>query len=201
MMKILASIISFIFCSVVVAQSPSLSVQFTMDKSDVLTNSSNFKIEMKICEPIKKTKKKDWFTNETSTIKFSALSVADIVCDKYKIEGEGIEVLSGEIEAPKHNSFSFSNQYYAWEFILIFRITNTKSRALEQPMYVIMPIKYKSFVSSINIADVVYHSGNIVFIDNAVASYPKQTLTINHSLKNETGIYVESSLYKDWIAN
>ena len=48
-MKILTSILSFIFCSAVFAQSPSLSVQFTMDKLDALTTSSNFKIEMKIC--------------------------------------------------------------------------------------------------------------------------------------------------------
>jgi len=200
-MKILAITICIIFCTAVVAQSPSLSVQFSMDKSDKLTSSSHFKIEMKICEPIKKTEKNDWFTNETSSINFSKLSATDIVCNKYMIEGEGIEVLSGEIEEPKHNSFTFSNQYFAWENILIFKITNTKSRALELPMYVIMPIKYKSFVSSISIADVVYHSGNIEFIDNAVASYPKKRLTINHSLKNETGIAVEKSLYKDWISN
>jgi len=160
-MKILAITICIIFCTAVVAQSPSLSVQFSMDKSDKLTSSSHFKIEMKICQPIKKTEKNDWFTNETSSINFSK----------------------------------------PWENILIFKITNTKSRALELPMYVIMPIKYKSFVSSISIADVVYHSGNIEFIDNAVASYPKKRLTINHSLKNETGIAVEKSLYKDWISN
>ena len=200
-MKILTSILSFIFCSAVFAQSPSLSVQFTMDKLDALTTSSNFKIEMKICIPIKNTEKKDWFSPETSAINFLTLTAADIDCGKYMIEGEGKEVLSGEVESPKPNSYYYSNQYFAWESILIFKITNTKSRALEPPMYVIMPIKYKSFVSSISIADVVYHSGNIVFIDNATATYPKKRLTINHSLKNETGIAVENSSYKDWVAN
>ena len=201
MMKILASIICIIFCSAVVAQSPSLSVQFTMDKTDDFTSSSNFKIEMKICEPIKKTKKKDWFTNETSSINFSTLTANDIVCDKYMIEGEGKELLSGEIEAPKRNSFSFSNQYFAWENILIFRISNNSSAGIQPPMYVIMPIKYKSFFSTIFIKDVVYKSGHVVFIDDTIPSYPKKRLTINHSLKNETGIYVETSFYKDWIAD
>ncbi|MEO5945480.1 MAG: hypothetical protein ABIP79_01595 [Chitinophagaceae bacterium] len=200
-MKVLITILGVLFCSVTVAQSPSLSVRFSMDKSDVFTTSSNFKIEMKICEPIKKTEKGGWFTNDTSSIHFSSLTAADITCDKYSEEGEGIEVLSGEKIGPKYNSYSFSNQYFAWEYILIFKITNESSRGLQPPMYVILPVKYKSFFTSVNITNVFYESDTIVFIDNAVAKYPNKRLTINHSLKNETGIIMEKSLYKDWIAN
>lgn len=199
MMKILVSITSFILCSVAVAQSPSLFIQFSMDKLYNLTTSDNFKIEMKICTPIKKSGKKDWFSSETSAINFLTLTASDIDCGKYKIEGEGIEVLSGEKEVPKRNSYSYSNQYFAWENILIFKISNTSAAGIQPPMYVIMPIKYKSFFTSVIITDVVYKSGNVVFIDNTVATYPKKRLAINHSLKNETGIAVKKSLYKDWV--
>ncbi|MBK8312185.1 MAG: hypothetical protein IPL04_16040 [Chitinophagaceae bacterium] len=94
-MRLLFSILCFGICSVVAAQSPYLSVRFNMDSLDI-TSSSKFKIEMKICEPINKTVIGDWFTNDTSDIVFSKLTAADINCGKYMVEGEGIEVLSGE---------------------------------------------------------------------------------------------------------
>ncbi|MBK8312186.1 MAG: hypothetical protein IPL04_16045 [Chitinophagaceae bacterium] len=66
-------------------------------------------------------------------------------------------------------------------------------------MYVIVPIKHKSFVSSVSIADVTYKSGNVVFIDKATATFPNKRLTINHSLKNETGIRIEGSTFSSWV--
>lgn len=199
MMRILFSLLCFAICSVAAAQSPYLSVRFDMNKSDA--TSSRFKIEMKICKPLKGTEKGDWFTNDTSDINFSTLTPADISCGKYMVEGEGIEVLSGEKEKPHYNSYKFSNQVFAWEHILIFKITNESSAGIQPAMYVIVPIKYKSFVTSVSIAEVVYKSGNVVFIDNAAAIFPNKRLTINHSLKNETGNAVDKSLYKDWVTN
>ena len=169
-----------------------------MDSLDI-TSSSKFKIEMKICEPINKTVIGDWFTNDTSDIVFSKLTAADINCGKYMVEGEGIEVLSGEKIVPRYNSYKFSNQRFAWESILIFRISNRSSPGLQPPMYVIVPIKHKSFVSSVSIADVTYKSCNVVFIDKATATFPNKRLTINHSLKNETGIRIEGSTFSSWV--
>ena len=68
-------------------------------------------------------------------------------------------------------------------------------------MYVIVPMKYKCFFSTVTIEEVVFKSGHVVFIENVVATYTKERLFINLSLKNETGIAVEKSLYKDWVTN
>lgn len=198
-MRILLAILCLAICSAAVAQSPSLSVRFAMDMKDDVTAISKYKIEMKICEPVKRTDKDGWFTNDTSDINFSVLTAADIICGNYMLEGQGKEVLSGEKEGPKNFSYAYSNQHFAWESILIFRITNKSSRGLQQSMYIIMPVRYKSFVTSITINDVAYRSGNVIFIDNAAASYPKQRLTINHSLKNEKGIHVQDSYFSSWV--
>lgn len=198
-MRILFSFLCFGIYSVAAAQSPYLSVRFNMDSLNADTRFSKFNIEMKICEPMNRTEKGDWFSSDTSDIAFSKLTAAEISCGKYMVEGEGIEVLSGEKIAPHYNSYKFSNQRFAWEHILIFRISNRSSAGLQPPMYVIVPIKYKSFVTSVSIADVTYKSGNVIFIDNATATFPNKRLTINHSLKSETGIRIEGSSFSSWV--
>ena len=183
------------------AQSPFLTVRLNMDQVDTVTSQNNFKIEMKIGFPKKKSEKGNWFSMDTSTINFSALKASEISFGDYRQAGTGIEVLSGEENQSVHNSFNYGNIIYAWESILIFRITNTSSTTAQQPMYVIVPMKYKCFFSTVTIEEVVFKSGHVVFIENVVATYTKERLFINLSLKNETGIAVEKSLYKDWVTN
>lgn len=198
MIKLFFTILSIVFCSAAIAQSPSLSVQLVMDKSDMITKYGKFKIEMKICEPVSKTVNNDWFTNDTSAIIFSKLMADDISCGNYMEEGEGKEVLIGKKEKIKYNSYKYSNQHFAWENILIFKISNQSSKQLQPPMFVVIPISYKSFVTTVKISDVMFRSGNLLFIDNPEISYEKNVLTIEHSLKNETGTNLEKTPFSDW---
>jgi len=86
------------------------------------------------------------------------------------------------------NRFKFSNQVFAWEKIFVFRISNRSSRGWWPPMYIVMPMKYKSFVTHITLTDIVFQSGKVIFLTNYNAFYNDSEnmkfLDIDQSLKN-----------------
>jgi hypothetical protein len=63
-MKVLLSLVFIFLYTTSTAQSPSLTINVVMDSAK--TKYTNYKIEMKICEPVKKSKYNDWFRRDTS---------------------------------------------------------------------------------------------------------------------------------------
>jgi len=183
-MRSLLTCLTVFYCAVAAAQSPELTIDLSMDPIEA--GSIRYKIEMKLCEPIHKTEKGGWFSHDTSKIDFASLKSADIDCGEYFDNGMPT-LLSGE-EEPLINKFKFSNQVFAWEKIFVFRISNRSSRGWWPPMYIVMPMKYKSFVTHITLTDIVFQSGKVIFLTNYNAFYNDSEnmkfLDIDQSLKN-----------------
>lgn len=100
-----------LFCSQIVrAQSPYLGIHIKMDS--VKREDKNFRISMKICEPLKMTERGDWFKPDTSAIDFLKLTAADLTCGKYSYI-EGTDDYAGS--QAKFNVYEFGNQLFAWK--------------------------------------------------------------------------------------
>lgn len=191
----------FFFCITVAilvkAQSPGLSVVASMNTE--MSKDKLYKIEMKFCWPNTRTGKGGWFTHDTSAINFKELKVGDISCGKFSGNGEGVEVLSGNKEFTKYNFYEYGNQVFAWENVLVFRITDSTSGAQLPAMYIVLPVRYKSFVTRINIEDILFQPGKLLFLDKAEASYKENHLLIQPSLENVAGIAIKDSPAAKWI--
>ena len=57
-------------------------------------------------------------------------------------------------------------------------------------MYIVVPMKYKSFQTSIEITDIENLSGKYVFITDLNAFYDEKKLNIRQSLKDIKGVEV-----------
>ncbi|MGB4844828.1 MAG: hypothetical protein WBP16_10215 [Ferruginibacter sp.] len=167
------------------AQSPSLSVNIKMSSAKV--GAVQYKIEMKICEPVKKSVVKAYFDNEHSVIDFKALTDSDIVCGKY------ISTYNAEKE---FNEFEYSNQVFAWEKIIVWKITNISSRDLKQPMYLVLPVKIKSFITHIEIKDIEFQTGKVIWFDETGEINASKRQLINLSFKNKKGVALDESTLK-----
>lgn len=174
-------------------QSPSLRIRVSMDS--VTTKQGQFKISMKICEQVKGSAKDSWFTKDTSAIDFIKLRPEDVKCGSFMENGDGMEILSGGKTFTVYNSYEYSQQRFAWESILVFRITNESSAAWWPPMYIILPVKYKSFVTHISLTGIIFQSDKIFFLDHPDAAYHAATLFINQDCRLSKG--VDPSLLPD----
>ena len=175
-------------------QSPHVTLLLKMDS--FYKDNHRFQIQMKICKPKKMTVWGDWFSHDTSTIDFAFLKTNDIDCGEYFDKGMPT-LISGKEEEEPFNQFEFSNQVFAWEEIYVFRITNASSRGWWPPMYVVLPMKYKSFTTSVNLNDITFQSGKVIFLNNVNAAYTETRLIIKQSLKNEKAVEVESFPLKE----
>jgi len=180
------------------SQSPYLTILVKMDS--VKAEFTRYKIEMNICEPNKKTEKGDWFTHDTSAIDFSSLRSNDIKCGGYFDKGTPT-LISGEEEEKPFNQFQFNNQVFAWEKIFVLKISNSSSRGWHPEMYIVMPMKYKSFVTYITLNDIEFQSGKVIFLTNYNASYNtsegSKYLKIDQSLKNYKSVDVKTFPLKE----
>ena len=177
-----------------IAQSPGLTINVIMDS--VKADGIRYKIEMKICKPKKMTKRESWFTHDTSKINFTSLKANDIECGEYFDKGTPT-LISDTEEKKVYNRFEFSGQVFAWEEIYIFKISNRSSRGWWPEMYIVLPIKYKSFRTHIDITDIEFQSGKVVFLTDVNAFYDESKLNIRQSLKNEKGAEVKSFPLKE----
>lgn len=184
-MKKLLLILGLFYCMTAAAQSPGLTAHLRMDP--VESGSIQFKIEMKICKPLKTTEVKDYLTNDSSTLDFKALTEKDMLCRRYMGNSAG---------ADSFYHYYFSNQVFAWEKFMIWKITNISSRGVVDPMYVIMPVKLKSFVTFIEVNDVPFEDGRFIWIDQEGKIEPDRKQHISVSLKNRKGVNVDKSLLK-----
>jgi hypothetical protein len=169
------------------AQSPSLTINVIMDSANM--NFTRYKIEMKICVPKKMSEHGNWFSHDTSAINFASLKPADITCGGYFDKGTP-EQISGPEDEPLINRFKFSNQLFAWENIFVFKISNQSSRAWWPEMYIVMPVKYKSFATFIDLTNIQFQSGKVLVIDELKGSYENSHLVVRQSLTNEKGVEV-----------
>jgi len=162
------------------AQSPSLTINVQMDS---LTQSSvRYKIEMKICDPKNRTQRGNWFSHDTSKIDFTSLKASEVNCSEYSDKGMP-ELISGEAEEIPRNSYKFSNQVFAWEKLFIFRISNISSRGRTPGMFIVLPMKYKSFRTSVDLSDIEFQPGKVIFLTEPHAVYDESVLVIRQSLK------------------
>jgi hypothetical protein len=174
-------------------QSPYLSIIVKMDSVKAI--GTRYKIEMKICT-IKSSERGDWFTHDTSKIDFTSLKLADLDCGEYFDDGLPT-LISGQEEEKPINQFEFGNQHFAWEQIFVYRISNMSSRGWMPEMYIVIPVKYKSFFTKINITDIEFQSGKVICLTDLEGSYGEKYLALSQSLKNKTGIEVKNFMLKE----
>lgn len=169
------------------AQSPYLTIKAVMDSTKAAF--IRYKIEMKICDPVKMTQKGSWFSHDTSTIDFASLKMNDITCGEY-FDCWKSGLMNGAKENKIFNLFEYSNQVFAWEKIFVFKISNFSSRAWWPEMYIVIPIRYKSFLTHIDLTDIEFLSGKVVFLTELNASYDESKLNIQQSLKDAKAVEV-----------
>jgi hypothetical protein len=146
------------------------------------------------------TERGSWFSHDTSTIDFTSLKINDIDCGEYFDKGIG-ELLTYNKEEIPFNKFQFSNQVFAWENIFVFRISNWSSRGWHPGMYIVIPMKYKSFRTHIDISDIEFQSGKVVFLTNANTFYDEKKLNIRQSLKDAKATELESFHLREFLEN
>jgi len=176
------------------AQSPYLSILVKMDS--IKAEGTRYKIEMKICEPKKMSQRGSWFTHDTSKINFASLNPDDIFCGEYFSEINP-DLMPGQLKDAPFNEFNYSNQFFAWEKIFVFKISDWSSRGWHPEMYIVMPIKYKSFRTSIDLTGIKFQSGKVMFLTALNGVYEENGLSFIYSLKNEKGTEVKDSPFKD----
>lgn len=142
-----------LFCFSSFAQSPYLSVKATV----LPLKSINYKIEMKICKPKKLSQYKDIFGHDTSALDFQKLAAKDFECGDY---------FESNHEAKDYNEFSWGNQQYAYESIIVLKFSDESSRAWHKPMYIVLPIRYQSFVTFVELSDITVTDGKVLYLDN-----------------------------------
>ncbi len=179
------------------AQSPGLSVTASINTKQA--QGRQYKIEMKFCYPAIMTERGGWFSQDTSAIIFGNLKLSDVTCGKFSGNGDGVEVLSGNKEFAKYNFYEYRNQVFAWENILVFRITDSAAGSQAEAMYIVLPVRYKSFSTGINLENIWFQPGKLLFLDKAEASYVKAGLLIHPSLENVAGVALKDSPIADWV--
>ncbi len=196
-MRYTALFILLVVTNAVIAQSPGLSVHVNINPKD--TKNNNYLIEMKFCTPLVISENGDWFSHDTSAIIFNNLKANELECGNYMYNGEGKEILNGNKEITKYNSYEYSNQVFAWEKIIIVRITNTSPDNNEMPMYIAIPVKYKSFVTQIELNDIVYKAGKLFFLEEYNTAYKNGRLTIKPELKEHISMSFNDAADKEWL--
>jgi len=171
-------------------QSPYLSVLLKMDS--LVSDHLQYKIEMKICELKKPSEFSDWFTHDTSKVDFRSLKPDELKCGDFFSSNEGwVELTGGAKSKNENDRFEFGNQVMAFETMLMFKITDVSHRNWIKPMYIVMPIKIKSFTTYVELNNVVFLEDKVVFLDAQECKLEGSKLFIKQSLRNATGIFVK----------
>lgn len=196
-MKYLILFICFCIAILAKAQSPGLSVIASMNTKQ--EQSRQYKIEMKICSPIVMTERGGWFTHDTSAIDFGNLKLSEVTCGKFSGNGDGVEVLSGNKEFAKYNFYEYQNQVFAWENILVFRITDSTAGSQLEAMYIVLPVRYKSFSTDVYIENILFQPGRLLLLNTTEASYKGGDLIIRPLLEKVTGMTLKNSPVAAWV--
>jgi len=184
-MKKLLLIPAFFCCYAALAQSPGLTVKLAIDS--VKAGGVHFKIEMKFCEPLKRSKMSGYFTNDRSAINFNKLTEKDITCVDY--------IDNDEVKRPFYK-YRFSNQVFAWEKIIVWKIS-ASTRDWREPMYLILPVKIKSFVTFIEINNVEFEAGKYIWLDEEGEIITDKSQHLKVSLTNRKGVDTDKCALKN----
>lgn len=182
------------FTVVVKGQSPSLSITVLMDSASTVY--TNYMIEMKICKPVKMTPGGNRFNHDTSTINFSTLTAEDITCGNYFSKGTP-DPIPATGETLPYNKFTYTNQVFAWEEICIFRISNRSSRGWWPEMYIVLPVRYKSFVTDILLTGIKFQSGKVIFVSNINPVYDGFKMNIHSVLTDAEAVDVKGFKWRE----
>jgi hypothetical protein len=109
-------------------------------------------------------------------IDFKKLTEKDIRCESY----------IGNYDTSAYHYY-FSNQVFAWEKIIVWKISASYDDQ-KGPMYVILPVKIKSFVTFITVKDVAFESGKFIWIDEKGEIGQNSKMNFFFSLKNSMAI-------------
>jgi hypothetical protein len=128
------------------------------------------------------------------------LKPGDFDCGDYFDNGLPT-LISGQEERKPINQFEFGGQLFAWEHLFIYRISNMSSRGWISEMYIVVPVKYKSFRTKINISNIEFQSGKVVFLTDLEGKYDEKYLVLSQSLKNKKGIVAKDFPLKVLLGN
>jgi hypothetical protein len=157
------------------SQSPYLSVKATMLRDTA--HDTNYGRELQICSIENGSANIKLFSGDTSKIDFAKLSSNDFHYSAF--------ISTSDTQLQLNNNFSYGNQIYGFEKILVLRITNRSSAGLILPMFIVMPIKYESFVTFVELRDIVFKPGKIIYLEKVPNKRNKEKhLVINESLKD-----------------
>jgi hypothetical protein len=180
-------------CTYATAQSPYLSVKFKMDTAG--KTDARYAIAMKFCSLKEPTPRNDWFSFEKSKVNFETLNASGVQCGDYIVNGGGLEYLAGDPGLSPFNDYEFGNQKFAYESILVFKVVDSSSKE-SLPMYVVFPVKYKSFVTSISLSGVPFQPGKVVYLKDAAVKR-SSNLRLSASLKKMKGSAVKDFRWKE----
>lgn len=186
----LLSVLSF-------AQSPGLSIRLNMKDSE--TANKKYLIEMKICTPLQLSERGSWFSKDTSSIRYNSLQADEIECGNYMFNGEGVELLNEKEESKKNNIYSFSNQVFAWEKIIVFQIKDISIEESVLPMYIALPVKYKSFITKIEFNDIQFKPGMAFLLEKQYAVFENDRLTMKPDFEDFSKNAVIEPRQIDWL--
>ena len=71
---------------------------------------------------------------------------------------------------------------------MVWKIVNISSRARHEPMYLILPVKIKSFVTYIEIKDIKFEGGKFIWLNEVGTIDNDKTQNLLASLKSRRGI-------------
>jgi hypothetical protein len=183
----------FIFAAGVAgAQSPYLSVVLRMDSSKI--GQHQFTISMKLCRLRQPSPQKDAFSYELSKTRFDTLTSSSLSCGDYIENGGGYEYLTGK-PVIDPNVYRFGNQAFAYEVVMVFKIEDSSSAAA-MPMYVVFPVRHKSFVTSVSITDVSFRPGKVLFVDGEKKRKSGSGLRLEASVKKKKAVEINTSPFK-----
>src|SRR5215213_4910262 len=161
------------------AQSPYLSL--TAKMADDETAFRKYRIELKMCSIKNKKGFSRVFSGDTSKIDFTKLERNDFSCTGFFKEDRSTDDVL--------NTFSYGNQFYTYETVLILRFTDMSSRGWHAPMFIVIPVRYESFVTFIELNDIFFKSGKIIYLESLRDTRNKDKhLLIKESLKNYSAI-------------
>ena len=64
-------------------------------------------------------------------------------------------------------------------------------------MYVVLPIKYKSFRTSVDLTGIEFQSGKVLFLTDVNAAYTENSLVIRQSLKDKKAVEIKNFSLKE----
>lgn len=175
------------------AQSPYLSVRLVMDTAGM--SDARYVIQMKFCSLKKPSQLEDWFSFEESKVNFETLPVSGVECGNYAENGGGLEYLTGNPGLNPFNKYGYINQKFAFETILIFRIADSSIRK-ESPMYLVFPVKYKSFVTGISLDKVPFQPGKVIYVRDAHIDN-RSRLRLSTSFEGLEGVLIKDFRWKE----